>query len=38
MKVIHMLRLEKIFSGTFVEINNTSVSMMKLVEPYVAWG
>ncbi|XP_003971413.1 60S ribosomal protein L7-like 1 [Takifugu rubripes] len=38
MKVIHMLRLGKIFSGTFVEINKTSVSMMKLVEPYVAWG
>lgn len=38
MKVIHMLRLRKIFSGTFVKINKTSVSMMKVVEPYVAWG
>lgn len=38
MKVIQMLRLRQIFSGTFVNINKTSVSMMKIVEPYVAWG
>ncbi|KAF3702558.1 60S ribosomal protein L7-like 1 [Channa argus] len=38
MKVIQMLRLRKIFSGTFVKINKTSVAMMKIVEPYVAWG
>lgn len=38
MKVIHMLRLRKIFSGTFVKISKTSVSMLKVVEPYVAWG
>lgn len=38
MKVIQMLRLRKIFSGTFVKINKTSISMMKVVEPYIAWG
>ncbi|XP_035535139.1 60S ribosomal protein L7-like 1 [Morone saxatilis] len=38
MKVIQMLRLRKIFSGAFVRINKTSVAMMKMVEPYVAWG
>ncbi|KAM3603596.1 uncharacterized protein V6R79_025672 [Siganus canaliculatus] len=38
MKVIQMLRLRKIFSGAFVKINKTSVAMMKMVEPYVAWG
>ncbi|XP_019947584.1 60S ribosomal protein L7-like 1 isoform X2 [Paralichthys olivaceus] len=38
MKVVQMLRLRKIFSGCFVKINKTSMSMMKLVEPYVAWG
>lgn len=38
MKVIQMLRLRKIFSGTFVKINKTSVAMLKVVEPYVAWG
>lgn len=38
MKVIQMLRLRKIFSGAFVRINKTSMAMMKIVEPYVAWG
>ncbi|XP_024909813.1 60S ribosomal protein L7-like 1 [Cynoglossus semilaevis] len=38
MKVIQMLRLRKIFSGSFVRINKTSMTMMKVVEPYVAWG
>lgn len=33
-----MMRLRKIFSGTFVKINKTSIAMMKMVEPYVAWG
>ncbi|XP_056125201.1 60S ribosomal protein L7-like 1 [Rhinichthys klamathensis goyatoka] len=38
MKVVQMLRLRKIFSGTFVKVNKTSVKMLKTVEPYVAWG
>ncbi|XP_056150262.1 60S ribosomal protein L7-like 1 isoform X1 [Lampris incognitus] len=38
MKVIYMFRLRKIFSGAFVKINKTSMAMMKVVEPYVAWG
>ncbi|KAL6096238.1 rpl7l1 [Pungitius sinensis] len=38
MKVVQMLRLRKIFSGAFVRINKTSMTMMKIVEPYVAWG
>ncbi|XP_048063267.1 60S ribosomal protein L7-like 1 isoform X2 [Megalobrama amblycephala] len=38
MKVIQMLRLRKIFSGTFVKVNKTSIQMLKTVEPYVAWG
>lgn len=38
MKVVQMLRLRKIFSGAFVKINKTSAAMMKMVEPYVAWG
>lgn len=38
MKVIQMMRLRKIFSGTFIKINKTSMEMMKMVEPYVAWG
>ncbi|XP_075940395.1 60S ribosomal protein L7-like 1 [Anarhichas minor] len=38
MKVVQMLRLRKIFSGAFVKINKASMAMMKVVEPYVAWG
>ncbi|XP_013877860.1 60S ribosomal protein L7-like 1 [Austrofundulus limnaeus] len=38
MKVIRMMRLKKTFSGSFVKINKTSMAMMKMVEPYVAWG
>ncbi|KAI7799954.1 60S ribosomal protein L7-like 1, partial [Triplophysa rosa] len=37
-EVIQMLRLRKIFSGTFVKVNKTSIKMLKTVEPYVAWG
>ncbi|KAK2884018.1 hypothetical protein QQF64_016148 [Cirrhinus molitorella] len=35
---IQMLRLRKIFSGTFVKVNKCSIRMLKIVEPYVAWG
>uniref|UniRef100_A0A0E9QH90 Large ribosomal subunit protein uL30-like ferredoxin-like fold domain-containing protein n=1 Tax=Anguilla anguilla TaxID=7936 RepID=A0A0E9QH90_ANGAN len=38
MKVIQMLRLRKIFSGSFVRINKCSMEMLRTVEPYVAWG
>ena len=38
MKVIQMMRLRMIFSGAFIKVNKTSVAMMKMVEPYVAWG
>ncbi|XP_049612959.1 60S ribosomal protein L7-like 1 [Syngnathus scovelli] len=38
MKVIHMLRVRKIFNGTFIKINKTTLDMLKIVEPYVAWG
>ncbi|KAG5276531.1 hypothetical protein AALO_G00106750 [Alosa alosa] len=38
MKVLHMFRLRKIFSGTFMRINRSSLKMLKTIEPYVAWG
>ncbi|KAL0967478.1 hypothetical protein UPYG_G00252770 [Umbra pygmaea] len=38
LSVIQMLRLKKFFSGTFVKVNKTSIAMLKMVEPYVAWG
>ncbi|XP_062857281.1 60S ribosomal protein L7-like 1 [Trichomycterus rosablanca] len=37
-KTIQMLRLRKIFSGSFLKISRTSLNMLKVVEPYVAWG
>ncbi|KAK2845989.1 hypothetical protein Q7C36_010843 [Tachysurus vachellii] len=37
-KIIHMLRLRKIFSGTFIKVSKTSMNMLQVVEPYVAWG
>ncbi|XP_016149127.1 60S ribosomal protein L7-like 1 [Sinocyclocheilus grahami] len=37
-KAIQMLRLRKLFSGTFVKVSKASIKMLKTVEPYVAWG
>ncbi|XP_019389581.1 PREDICTED: 60S ribosomal protein L7-like 1 [Crocodylus porosus] len=37
-RVIEMLRLRKIFSGTFVKLCSSSLKMLRIVEPYVAWG
>merc|ERR1739838_361087 len=38
LKVVQMLRVRKIFSGAFAKINKGSMAMMKVIEPYVAWG
>eukprot|EP00069_Balaena_mysticetus_P010697 bmy_06819T0 len=37
-KVLQLLRLLQIFSGTFVKLNEPSVNMLRLVEPHIAWG
>ncbi|XP_067883675.1 60S ribosomal protein L7-like 1 [Heterodontus francisci] len=37
-KIVQMLRLRKLYSGAFVKLNKTSLKMLKMVEPYVAWG
>ncbi|OXB84804.1 UNVERIFIED_CONTAM: hypothetical protein H355_015926 [Colinus virginianus] len=37
-RVIEVLRLRKIFSGTFVKLSPVSLKMLRIVEPYVAWG
>uniref|UniRef100_A0A8C7EI45 Ribosomal protein L7 like 1 n=1 Tax=Nothoprocta perdicaria TaxID=30464 RepID=A0A8C7EI45_NOTPE len=37
-RVIELLRLRKIFSGTFVKLTPHSLNMLRIVEPYVAWG
>ncbi|XP_071893601.1 ribosomal protein uL30-like isoform X1 [Anas platyrhynchos] len=37
-RVIELLRLRKIFSGTFVKLSPLTLKMLRIVEPYVAWG
>uniref|UniRef100_A0A2K6KSE5 Ribosomal protein L30 ferredoxin-like fold domain-containing protein n=1 Tax=Rhinopithecus bieti TaxID=61621 RepID=A0A2K6KSE5_RHIBE len=37
-KVLQLLHLSQIFNGTFVKLNKVSVNMLKIVEPYIAWG
>ncbi|KAM6301264.1 ribosomal protein uL30-like [Aegotheles albertisi] len=37
-RVIELLRLRKNFTGTFVKLNPLSLKMLRIVEPYVAWG
>uniref|UniRef100_A0A2K6U6Y9 Large ribosomal subunit protein uL30 n=1 Tax=Saimiri boliviensis boliviensis TaxID=39432 RepID=A0A2K6U6Y9_SAIBB len=33
-----LLRLRQIFNGTFVKLNKASINMLRIVEPYIAWG
>ncbi|EAW97358.1 hCG1642857 [Homo sapiens] len=37
-KVLQLLRLHQIFNGTLVKINKASFNMLRIVEPYIAWG
>lgn len=37
-KVLQLLHLRQIFSGTFVKLNKASINMLRIVEPYIAWG
>ncbi|EMP38796.1 60S ribosomal protein L7 [Chelonia mydas] len=37
-KVLLLLRLRQIFNGTFVKLNKASINMLRIVEPYIAWG
>ncbi|KAB0369562.1 hypothetical protein FD755_018555 [Muntiacus reevesi] len=37
-KVLQLLRLQQIFNGTFVKLNKASINMLRIVEPYLAWG
>uniref|UniRef100_A0A2K6TGU3 Ribosomal protein L7 n=1 Tax=Saimiri boliviensis boliviensis TaxID=39432 RepID=A0A2K6TGU3_SAIBB len=38
LKVLQLLRLPQIFNGTFVKLNKASINMLRIVEPYIAWG
>jgi 60S ribosomal protein uL30 len=37
-KILQLLRLRQINNGTFIKINKASVNMLRVVEPYIAWG
>jgi len=37
-KTLQLMRLRQINSGVFVKLNKASLNMLRLVDPYVAWG
>merc|ERR1712154_680615 len=37
-KVLQLFRLRQINNGVFVRLNKATLNMLKIVEPYVAWG
>eukprot|EP00808_Paulinella_micropora_P005906 g53786.t1 len=37
-KILQLLRLRQIHNGVFVKINYATMTMLKLVEPYIAYG
>ncbi|KAM7245542.1 hypothetical protein CapIbe_004068 [Capra ibex] len=38
LKVLQLLHLRQIFSGTLVKHSKASFNMLRIVEPYTAWG
>merc|ERR1719511_320494 len=37
-KVLQLFRLRQINNGVFMKLNKATLNMLKIVEPYVAWG
>ncbi|MGF2531554.1 uL30 family ribosomal protein, partial [Ralstonia pseudosolanacearum] len=37
-KILHRLRLGKMFTGVFVKVNDGLIDMLRMVEPYVTYG
>ncbi|KAJ1522172.1 hypothetical protein ONE63_002482 [Megalurothrips usitatus] len=37
-KVLQLFRLRQINNGVFVKLNKATVNMLRICEPYVAWG
>ena len=33
-----LLRLRQLFNGIFIRVNKATVTMLRLVEPYITWG
>jgi len=37
-KILQLLRLRQINNGVFIKLNKATVNMLRIIEPYVAWG
>jgi len=37
-KILQLLRLRQLNSGVFVKLNGATIQMLRLVEPYIAYG
>lgn len=37
-KILQLLRLRQINNGVFIRLNKATLSMLRLVDPYVSWG
>lgn len=37
-KILQLLRLRQINNGVFIRVNGATIKMLRLVEPYVAYG
>jgi len=37
-KILQLLRLRQIHNGVFVKLNGATIKMLRLVEPYIAYG
>ncbi|RYH28872.1 hypothetical protein EON65_10545 [archaeon] len=37
-KILQLLRLRQIHNGVFVRINGATIKMLRLVEPFIAYG
>merc|ERR1712166_31828 len=37
-KVLQLFRLRQINNAVFVKVNKATVNMIRIIEPYVAWG
>lgn len=37
-KVLQLLRLRQINNATFVQLNKATLNMLRIAEPYIAWG
>merc|ERR1712048_379185 len=37
-KILQLLRLRQIHNGVFVKLNKATINMLRMVEPYIAYG